>query len=284
MADKPPPGHGFSTNKTDDLLLDLSDSQPTYYSGRPPPVNDENLQRQYDINHSEQSQPRASTSYDEFVGGGSSSIGLPGGPGAPSAGQPNPPFLASGGGRSYSQTSGLNDYQRYSDIDDFPEDEQHGYHDLTGAADVDHPPGPTAGGGKHKARNSSLSMGGGLMGRAKNMLGMGPDYSEMDLPLTETGAHGARSDSGGLDGTPKKAHKKMDAGKFKFGFGRGKPDPSTLGPRIIHLNNPPANSANKFLNNHVSTAKYNIVTFLPKFLFEQFSRYANLFFLFTAAL
>ena len=34
----------------------------------------------------------------------------------------------------------------------------------------------------------------------------------------------------------------------------------------------------------VSTSKYNVFTFLPKFLFEQFSKYANLFFLFTAIL
>lgn len=73
-------------------------------------------------------------------------------------------------------------------------------------------------------------------------------------------------------------------GNFKFGFGRSKPDPSTLGPRIIHLNNPPANAANKYVDNHISTAKYNFATFLPKFLFEQFSKFANVFFLFTACL
>ena len=76
--------------------------------------------------------------------------------------------------------------------------------------------------------------------------------------------------------------------KFKFGLptflGRNKPDPSTLGPRIIHLNNPPANALNKYVDNHVSTAKYNVATFLPKFFFEQFSKYANVFFLFTAIL
>src|SRR5690606_24033091 len=54
--------------------------------------------------------------------------------------------------------------------------------------------------------------------------------------------------------------------------------------RIIHLNNPPANAAGKYVDNHISTAKYNAITFLPKFLYEQFSKYANLFFLFTAAL
>src|SRR5208282_5042236 len=113
-------------------------------------------------------------------------------------------------------------------------------------------------------------------------LGMGPKYSEMDLPLTETPAGVSRTDSDGPLKPPEQ--QKRSSGKFKFGFSRGKPDPSTLGPRIIHLNNPPANAANKYIDNHISTAKYNIATFLPKFLYEQFSKYANIFFLFTAIL
>ena len=40
----------------------------------------------------------------------------------------------------------------------------------------------------------------------------------------------------------------------------------------------------RYCNNKISTAKYNIVSFLPKFLFEQFRRYANVFFLFIALL
>lgn len=120
------------------------------------------------------------------------------------------------------------------------------------------------------------------MGRMKNKLGMGQGYSEMDLPLTEQGT--ARVDSGNLDQGSTKKEGKFDLGNFKFGFGRSKPDPSTLGPRIIYLNNPPANATNKYVDNHISTAKYNIATFLPKFLFEQFSKVANIFFLFTAAL
>ncbi|XP_070554508.1 probable phospholipid-transporting ATPase IA isoform X2 [Ptychodera flava] len=35
----------------------------------------------------------------------------------------------------------------------------------------------------------------------------------------------------------------------------------------------------KYVSNAVSTAKYNFLTFLPKFLFEQFRKYSNLFFL-----
>ncbi|KAK9899263.1 aminophospholipid-transporting P-type ATPase [Cystobasidium minutum MCA 4210] len=44
------------------------------------------------------------------------------------------------------------------------------------------------------------------------------------------------------------------------------------------------NNQFKYCNNYVSTGKYNLVTFVPKFLSEQFSKYANVFFLFTAAI
>ncbi len=40
----------------------------------------------------------------------------------------------------------------------------------------------------------------------------------------------------------------------------------------------------KYRNNYVSTTKYNVLTFLPKALFEQFRRVANLYFLLAAAL
>lgn len=51
--------------------------------------------------------------------------------------------------------------------------------------------------------------------------------------------------------------------------------------RLIHINSP---QKQKFCTNHISTAKYNFISFLPKFLFEQFRRYANVFFLFIALL
>ena len=35
----------------------------------------------------------------------------------------------------------------------------------------------------------------------------------------------------------------------------------------------------KFKNNSISTGKYTVLTFIPKFLFEQFRKYANIFFL-----
>ncbi|XP_072108888.1 probable phospholipid-transporting ATPase IA isoform X3 [Mobula birostris] len=51
--------------------------------------------------------------------------------------------------------------------------------------------------------------------------------------------------------------------------------------RIIFINRP---QLVKFCSNHVSTAKYNLLTFLPRFLYSQFRRAANSFFLFIALL
>ncbi|CAF0845998.1 unnamed protein product [Brachionus calyciflorus] len=36
---------------------------------------------------------------------------------------------------------------------------------------------------------------------------------------------------------------------------------------------------NKFCSNSISTSKYNVISFLPKFIFEQFCKYSNIFFL-----
>ncbi|XP_028401460.1 phospholipid-transporting ATPase IA-like isoform X1 [Dendronephthya gigantea] len=51
--------------------------------------------------------------------------------------------------------------------------------------------------------------------------------------------------------------------------------------RVIMINSP---QNVEFCGNKISTAKYNLITFLPKFLLEQFSRYSNVFFLFIALL
>ncbi|THX38366.1 phospholipid-translocating P-type ATPase [Aureobasidium pullulans] len=229
--------------------------------------------------------PRASTSYDDFVGS-SSTAGLPGGPGAPSTTGLHIPMHETMG-RQYSQTSELNNYQPYSDLDDIPDDRD--YYASGGGVDEDNLPGlhETRFTSHGRNRNSIMGIGGSIVDRAKNMFGANTGgYSEMDLPLTEAGARSSHIASGGVDALPSAPPpaKRTPGAKFKFGLGRSGPDPNASGPRIIHLNNPPANAANKYVDNHVSTSKYNFATFLPKFLFEQFSKYANLFFLFTAVL
>ena len=285
MAGKPSGAYQEAASRNNHLLLDLEDSNPLYNVGHPPPVRDEDLLRQYDIDDSDTPQPRPSTSYDEFVGSRPAGTGLPGGPGALPGGPPRPPYLNISSNRTYSQTSDLNNYQRYSDVDDFQDDDPN-YYQNGGAGDGSVTPNvEVMGDSRARQRNSVLGLGGGMVGRAKAFFGITPDYSEMDLPLTEAGGRGRRVDGGPTgEGTKRSGHKSFDMANFKFGFARGKPDPSTLGPRLIHLNNPPANAVNKYTDNHVSTAKYNVATFVPKFLFEQFSKYANLFFLFTAAL
>ncbi|KAJ2813982.1 aminophospholipid translocase, partial [Coemansia furcata] len=54
--------------------------------------------------------------------------------------------------------------------------------------------------------------------------------------------------------------------------------------RTVHIGNRESNAQFKYKHNRVSTAKYNFVTFMPKFLLEQFSKYANVFFLFTGCI
>jgi phospholipid-transporting ATPase len=275
MASGRPPGSHPSAGREDDLLQLEEHNPPTYNSGQRPPVNDDRLLQQYNINDSEQ--PRPSVSYDDFVGSARPAGAAHGGPGD-SGLHPNP-YLGGEAHRTYSQTSGLDNFQRYSDLDDYEDEHMHGYYNGD-------PDEENVSSGRIRTaneRNSILALGGGLMGKAKNMLGMAPGYSEMDLPLTEAGAR--RPDDADADGdgnSSRRGKKKFSPPSFRFG--RRKIDPATLGPRMIMLNNAPANSSHKFVDNHISTAKYNIVTFLPKFFYEQFSKYANLFFLFTAGL
>ncbi|XP_044018116.1 probable phospholipid-transporting ATPase IA isoform X3 [Aphidius gifuensis] len=56
--------------------------------------------------------------------------------------------------------------------------------------------------------------------------------------------------------------------------------PEDLEERVIFVNAPQQPA--KYKNNHITTAKYTILTFIPSFLFEQFRRYSNCFFLFVA--
>src|SRR5689334_3638386 len=106
MAARPNDGN---SNAAGGDLLGLDDSQPAYSTGQRPPVDDNDLLKRYDIDDSDQAQPRPSTSYDDFVGGRP-----PGQPDAHSHPQsrsgfqptpPNAPY--SDNQRAYSQTSDL---------------------------------------------------------------------------------------------------------------------------------------------------------------------------------
>ncbi|KAI9355344.1 hypothetical protein DFJ73DRAFT_825210 [Zopfochytrium polystomum] len=66
-----------------------------------------------------------------------------------------------------------------------------------------------------------------------------------------------------------------------FWFGSDEEPPTD---RDIYLNCPEKNAEKQYLHNGITTAKYNVFTFLFRFLFEQFSKYANLFFLFIGVI
>jgi phospholipid-transporting ATPase len=57
-----------------------------------------------------------------------------------------------------------------------------------------------------------------------------------------------------------------------------------MGSRRIYIDRPRANAPFRFVGNMISTTKYNLITFLPKNLFEQFQRVANFWFLLIACL
>ncbi|KAF4121317.1 phospholipid-transporting ATPase [Geosmithia morbida] len=275
----PPMGPSGNNYRGQDVLLDMDDEQPIYNQGQRTHLNDEDMMRSYTLDQQSDG-ARPSVSYDDFVGAT--------GPSRLAARHQDPSSSTThlrptdGLDRGYGQASDLDHYQRYADDFDHDAADNQSYYQHDGGDDIAR--------SNARSRNSVLSLGGGLLGRVKNRLGMGEGYSEMDLPLTEPSQDRAQPSNGppgqqspGQQQEQKKS-RRFDLGNFKFGFGRGKPDPSTLGPRIIYLNNPPANAANRYVDNHVSTAKYNVITFFPKFLMEQFSKFANVFFLFTAGL
>ncbi|PHH85869.1 hypothetical protein CDD83_11050 [Cordyceps sp. RAO-2017] len=288
MSGRPTGGlHGRPPGQREDLLLDLDGDQPVYGGGQRSALNDDQLLRAHTLEQDAPSRP--SVSYDDFVGASGPSAGRPPGRAGLATGaeqRAGGPYI----NRPYSQSSDLDHYQRYADdFDDYPADADSFYQHGGGAgAMAGQAHASSSARNNARNRNSVLSLGGGLLGRVKNRLGMGEGYSEMDLPLTEPGQERGAAPAGAAgphDASQRdRRSNKFDMGNFKFGFGKSKPDPSTLGPRVIHLNNPPANAANKYVDNHISTAKYNFATFLPKFLFEQFSKFANIFFLFTAGL
>jgi phospholipid-transporting ATPase len=71
-----------------------------------------------------------------------------------------------------------------------------------------------------------------------------------------------------LDQTTEKSKRKTP--RFKWNWPWQRKEKVLTGERIVALNNSAANS--EFCSNYVSTSKYNLATFLPKFLFGEYLR------------
>lgn len=119
----------------------------------------------------------------------------------------------------------------------------------------------------------------GVVDKFKTKLGLKSQYDEMGLPLAEP----SRSQDNDYDEEKDRDREEFNIKKLFYKIiGKKEIDPATLGPRIIYLNDHAENAMLGYKDNHISTTKYNVATFLPKFLSEQFSKYANLFFLATS--
>lgn len=130
------------------------------------------------------------------------------------------------------------------------------------------------------------------------------DSLEGDLPRQSTLSYGAPSTHGrapikSLTGTPgfdfdeddeeqlreRQGAASRASGKIKESSSRlwdqmrdavGLGKPKELGgERTIYINDPPANAQYRYMNNYVSTGKYNLITFIPKFLAGQSGERAN---------
>ncbi|XP_075494950.1 phospholipid-transporting ATPase 3-like isoform X1 [Primulina tabacum] len=93
------------------------------------------------------------------------------------------------------------------------------------------------------------------------------------------GWRGSRLGGGGGDGSPT-ANGVSSSRTVRL----GKVQPQAPGHRMVFCNDRDANILAQFKGNSVSTTKYDVFTFLPKGLFEQFRRVANLYFLMISIL
>ena len=119
--------------------------------------------------------------------------------------------------------------------------------------------------------SSHGSSGSAGRGHIKSSTGTpGFDFDEDDeVQIRERQQHSRMAGAaGGAKGRLKaSAEKAWDAVLDTVGMGRQK---DLQGERTIHINDAPSNEQYKYMNNYVSTGKYNLITFVPKFLAGMF--------------
>ena len=153
------------------------------------------------------------------------------------------------------KTSDLHNYAKYADGEELTEEEPgYKYYDNGGPSDENIPGGGVKVVGRHTRDRSSLMSMSGLMDRAKRHGGNARQQlfgheSPIDRVGTTKLAGGTLLQ---LTRTPPIHEKKgFSLDGITSLFGRKKVDPSSLGPRIIMLNNRPANASNRWVDNHV---------------------------------
>lgn len=140
-----------------------------------------------------------------------------------------------------------------------------------------------AAGDSYRYETEPATGSGGFFNQLKNRFGL--DSTHRSLP--DDPYDSVRQDRRSMDAESLAVTEQEVMGDSKSKFDprtwfRRKTDEDTTKPRTIYINNADENYRYGYCDNHISTTKYNLVTFLPKFFFEQFSKYANLFFLFTS--
>lgn len=109
--------------------------------------------------------------------------------------------------------------------------------------------------------------------------GHGPKYGSS---ITSSSINASTSDSVEEQRRHTPASARWTAIKNRLLFWQRKGFHGPSPPRTIHFLRPEQHKESKFCSNRISTSKYNLFTFIPFFLFDQFRRYANLFFLFIS--
>ncbi|XP_011297606.1 probable phospholipid-transporting ATPase IA isoform X1 [Fopius arisanus] len=102
----------------------------------------------------------------------------------------------------------------------------------------------------------------GSIGRGRGRTREHIELQEAETPESDAPV-GSRAENGGSQGGDRRP-----------------PDQDSQEERVVFINAP--HQPAKYKNNHITTAKYSLLSFIPSFLFEQFRRYSNCFFLFIA--
>lgn len=179
-----------------------------------------------------------------------------------------------GGLLSAGQTEGTNPANPFDDYLDLSDDDDHDFYNQTGYANYPSAQTPRQmlatenNPEQHQKKSFFANIKSNItQAEGGSYMGMADDYTEKIQD---------RQDASDFDIRRIFAKVKNVFSRLSSGL------PTVSGPRHVYILDDAKNKPFGYYGNYISTTKYNVATFLPKFLFEQFSKYANLFFLFTS--